>query len=142
MLPLIGSLHATRRKNRAFQMKQGNKNTETLPHNKKVITNGKIIVQKNIQIEHSQVINLHYDYVDWRSLFLANVVHGIHLGHLLGTLSRSYVCTFIGIIGVRKFFTGTLHITRMFPSLDREVVVRALQRSAKRTQIPGLILIV
>ena len=45
-----------------------------------VITNGKIIVQRNIQV-HSQVINFHY--VDWRSLFLAIVVRGTHLGHLL-----------------------------------------------------------
>ena len=124
ILPLIGSLRAPRRTNRALPDETRNTPTtpETSPQNEEVITTARSPRLGATSRTHDNA-NSESVMREW-------------VNELTGRVDRANA-------GLRiPTDTEITHITSMFPSMEREVVVGALQRRsvpARKSQILGLI---
>jgi hypothetical protein len=124
VLPLIGSLRAPRRTNRALPDETRNAGTtpEASPHNEEVITTARSPRLGATSRTHDNA-NSESVMREW-------------VNELTGRADRANA-------GLRiPTDTEITHLTSMFPSMEREVVVGALQRRsvpARKTQILGLI---
>jgi hypothetical protein len=124
ILPLIGSLRAPRRTNRALpdETRSGGTTPEESPHNEEVISTARSprLVATSRTHDNANSESVMREWVN----------------ELTGRVDRANA-------GLRvPTDTEITHLTSMFPSMEREVVVGALQRRsvpARKTQILGLI---